>query len=108
GTEPNLSFYARTLAGLGDLYPWPWAVLIALGAACALRSKRRDERAVVMLGALFLGLLCGVYVTFFWQASRFLVPALPLLVALAGLPFASRRARALRPDSWPLVLAWFA
>jgi len=38
GTEPNLSFYARTLAGLGDLYPWPWAVLIALGTACALRS----------------------------------------------------------------------
>ena len=105
GTEPNLSFYGRTLAGLGDLYPWPWAVLIALGAVCALRSKRRDERAVVMLGALFLALLCGVYVTFFWQASRFLIPALPLLVALAGLPFASHRARTTRMAAASLVLA---
>src|SRR5262249_14369232 len=37
GTESNLVFYGRQLAGLGSLWSWPVAVLIATGLVLALR-----------------------------------------------------------------------
>jgi hypothetical protein len=42
---------------------------------------------VLALG--FLALLGGLHVMFFWQGTRFLVPVLPPLLALAAVPFGS-------------------
>jgi hypothetical protein len=105
GTIGNLPFYARELAGSGELYPWPWTLLVGLGGGCAARSARPAERAIVVLAASFLLLLVGTYALFFWQDVRFFLPALPLLVALGGLPLAPHRARATRLVGAGLLVA---
>jgi len=85
GTESNLIFLARQLAGLGALYPWPGAVLAAGGLVLAWAARGRPRHfATIATGTVAATLL--LYLPFFWQWDRFLVPILPLLLALAALP----------------------
>jgi hypothetical protein len=105
GTIGNLPFYLRLLAGSGELYPWPWTLLAVLGGGCAIRSRRREERAILVLAGTFVVPLFGTYVLFFWQDARFLLPALPPLFALAALPLASHRGHATRLIGGGLLLA---
>ena len=44
GTDPNLVFYARQLAGGGALYPWPIAILAAAGCVLGVRRPRSGPR----------------------------------------------------------------
>jgi hypothetical protein len=86
GTDPNVVHYARALAGLGDLYPWPIAALVALG----LIEGARRPGSVRMLCALTVAFAVPLVVLqtfFFWQDTRFLLPAVPLLCAVAAVPF---------------------
>jgi len=97
GTEPNLPYYLRTLAGLGwgTLYAWPIGVLVALGAWAGLRSEGPAARSLVVLAVCFVFATLALHVPFFWQWDRFLLPLLPLLAAVAALGVvspASRRA----------------
>ncbi|MFM7736323.1 MAG: glycosyltransferase family 39 protein [Alphaproteobacteria bacterium] len=100
GTEPNLPYYLRTLAGLGwgTLYAWPIGVLVALGAAAGLRSGAPEARALVLFAASFVAATLVLFVPFFWQWDRFLLPLLPLLAAVAALgvvsPSSGRASRA--------------
>jgi 4-amino-4-deoxy-L-arabinose transferase-like glycosyltransferase len=86
GSESNLVVYERLLLGRGDLYPWPAALLAVLGLAEALRGRANRTRLVPVVACLVLALL-GVYLPFFWQDPRFLLPALPAVAALAAVPF---------------------
>ena len=87
GTIPNLVHYGRALAGGGDLYGPLVAALVALGGITAARSGG-DRGRVLALGLGFLTALLGVYGPFFWQDTRFLLPALPLLGAVAAVAVA--------------------
>lgn len=92
GTDGNAVYYLRALGGDGTLYPWPVGVLVALGTIEALRAGGAERRfCVLALG--FLLLLTGFHLVFFWQASRFLLPALPPVFVLAAVPFSARAPR---------------
>jgi hypothetical protein len=91
GTVPNLAFYATSLGGFGELYPWPWTVAIVVGAACAFRSRERLECAIAVAAVGFLVLLLATYLPYFWQDARFFVPALPPLLVLAALTLSRQR-----------------
>lgn len=107
GTEPNLAYYLRTLAGLGwgTLYAWPIGVLVALGATAGLRSGRPTARALVTLAACFVVATLALHAPFFWQWDRFLLPLLPLLAAVAALAVVSPDShRASRPGVALLAL----
>ena len=95
GTEPNLIHYARALAGLGDLYPWPVAILLLVGAVEAAR-RPGPTRALLLLVLGFGVPLVVLQTLFFWQDTRFLLPLLPLAFALAGVPMARHEPIAVR------------
>jgi len=102
GTEGNLFFYMRLLAGGGSLYPWPVALLTALGLVLGFRRPGPAR----LLAALTVGtvlVLLAVYLPFFWQWDRFLLPALPLVVSLAAVPVGSESPPWLRYSSTVLV-----
>jgi 4-amino-4-deoxy-L-arabinose transferase-like glycosyltransferase len=85
GTAANLTFYAHQLAGLGRLYAWPVAALAAISLVVGLRRGGPTR----MLAGLTAGtslVLLATYLPFFWQSDRFLLPALPLVSALAAVP----------------------
>ena len=107
GTEPNLPYYLRTLAGLGwgTLYAWPIGILVALGAAAGLRSGRPAARSLATLAACFVVATLALHAPFFWQWDRFLLPLLPLLAAVAALAVVSPTSRrASRPGVALLAL----
>jgi 4-amino-4-deoxy-L-arabinose transferase-like glycosyltransferase len=85
GTDPNLVFYARQLAGGGALYSWPIAILAAAGCVLGVR-RPGPARALVVLAAGTALVLLAVYLPFFWQWDRFLLPLVPLVLALAAIP----------------------
>jgi len=85
GSEPNLVFYLRQLAGLGSLYPWPLALLAVVGLVFGVRRAGPTRTLAVIAGG-YVVLVLAVYAPFFWQWDRFLVPALPLVCALAAVP----------------------
>ncbi len=111
GTVGNLGYYLRQLAGLGALYPWPVALLALTGLGLALRRPGASR----LLARLTLGttvLLLAVHTPFFWQADRFLLPAVPLVVTLAALPAGTLAPPALRSVAavvvaGVLVVPWF-
>jgi 4-amino-4-deoxy-L-arabinose transferase-like glycosyltransferase len=105
GKIPNLRFYGGMLAGSGELYPWPWTLLIMLGGLCAIRSVRPAERAIGIFAGSFLVVLAGVFSLFSWQDSRYLLPALPALFGVGTLPLAAHRGRASRLIAAGLVIA---
>ena len=85
GTESNLFFLGRQILGLGSLYPWPEAALAAAGLALGWAGRGRPRHlAVVAAGTVAATLL--LYLPFFWQWDRFLLPVLPLVLAVAALP----------------------
>ncbi|MFM7140529.1 MAG: glycosyltransferase family 39 protein, partial [Alphaproteobacteria bacterium] len=85
GELANPAFYARLLAGDGDLYPWPIALLVVLGLVAGLGTRGDGApRRLAAFALLFTSALLALHVPFFWQWDRFLLPALPLLAALAG------------------------
>lgn len=90
GTQPNCIRYRQALAGDGTLYPWPVVPLVVLGVYEAVREGGAP-RLLCLLALSSLGLLTMLHLTFFWQGTRFLLPALPPLMALAAAPL-SRRA----------------
>jgi 4-amino-4-deoxy-L-arabinose transferase-like glycosyltransferase len=85
GSEPNLVFYARALAGLETLYPWPIGVLALLGAGLALR-RPGSARTIAVLALGFAASLFLVQAFFLWQWDRFFLPVVPLLLVLAAIP----------------------
>jgi hypothetical protein len=105
GTMPNGGVYAGALIGSGGLYPAAWAALIALGAACAIRSGERAQRAVALIAVGTVGLLAVTYTPFFWQDQRFFLPALPALFVLASLSFGASRPPVVRGIGLALFLA---
>jgi 4-amino-4-deoxy-L-arabinose transferase-like glycosyltransferase len=101
GTDPNIVHYAQALAGLGDLYPWPVAVLVALGLVEGLR-RPGPTRTLCGLTLGFVVPLVIFQTLFFWQDTRFLLPALPLLCAVAAMPFASGEPASVRVSALAL------
>lgn len=95
GATGNLGYYARQLVGLGTLYPWPVALLAAAGLALALR-RPGPPRLLGWTTLATTALLLAVYVPFFWQADRFLLPVVPLVATLAALPVGAPAPRTLR------------
>lgn len=83
GELANPAFYAKVLAGGGDLHPWPVALLAAAGFLAAVRGPAA-LRSLAFFSAILLVSLLALHVPFFWQWDRFLLPALPFLAALAG------------------------
>ncbi len=104
GTAPNLLVYGRALAGAGELWPWPVALLVAGGALDALR-RPGPPRTLAVLGLGTLAALVALHLAFMWQATRFLVPALPLALTLGGLPLRAEAPRAVRAAAAALALA---
>lgn len=99
GDEPNLLFYLKELLGLGRLYIVPTALLIVLGTVEAVRRPGPHRVLAVLAGGYLAALLC-LYVPFYWQWDRFLLPATPLLMALAAVPLGAATA-----TSWRLAAA---
>jgi 4-amino-4-deoxy-L-arabinose transferase-like glycosyltransferase len=85
GSDANLVFYGRQLAGLGTLYPWPVAVLAGFGFGLAVR-RSGPARTLALLAGGYVPTVLLLYVPFYWQWDRFLLPALPLLCVLAAVP----------------------
>jgi hypothetical protein len=102
GTDPNLPFYLRALAGAADLYPRPVAILIGLGLALGACRNGPARRIAGIAGGLAI-LVLGMQSIFFWQGTRFLLLALPPLLATAALPVAGPRV--LRAVALGLLLA---
>ena len=84
GREGNLFFYLRELAGGGTLYGRAIAIAVASGLAVSLVGTRSTRLLAGLAGGTAL-LVCASYVPFFWQWDRFLLAALPLLIALAAM-----------------------
>ncbi len=102
GSASNLVFYVTQLAGLGSLYPWPVAVLAAAGLAVGLgRAGPARRLAGLTIGTAVV--LLAAYLPFFWQWDRFLLPLLPLVVALAAVPVGRDAPGALRLAGGALV-----
>jgi 4-amino-4-deoxy-L-arabinose transferase-like glycosyltransferase len=87
GTEPNLSFYLRTLAGFGTFYTWPIAALVLIGCGYGW-WRGGPSRLLVAMTLTLLVPLAALQTVFFWQDTRFLLAALPLLLVVAALPLA--------------------
>jgi hypothetical protein len=87
GMEPNALFYGAALAGARTSYGPGVALLVAAGLVLGLRRGGR-ARTLALFAATFVAALWAFHAFFFWQAERFLVPALPLVAAVAALPLA--------------------
>lgn len=85
GREPNVFFYLRQLAGFGTLYPWPVTLLVGAGVVSAVRRPGPVRTLALVAGGYVVAAL-ALYVPFYWQWDRFLVPVLPLVCALAAVP----------------------
>src|SRR5262249_58588402 len=73
GTIGNAPFYLASLAGLGQLHPWPVVLLAAFGFGLLLRDASGLRLAALSAGVV--GELLTLHLPFFWQAERFLLPA---------------------------------
>jgi 4-amino-4-deoxy-L-arabinose transferase-like glycosyltransferase len=102
GSESNLVFYGRLLAGAGSLYGWPVALLAAAGTVTGLR-RPGAARALAALTLATGLMLLAVYLPFFWQWDRFFLLLLPLVAALAAVPAGTDRPRWLRVAAGVLV-----
>jgi 4-amino-4-deoxy-L-arabinose transferase-like glycosyltransferase len=104
GSRPNVLFYGGMLGGDGGAYTRPIAVL--LGVAVLVGLRRRDlARALTILAVGYTAALVGLYGTFYWQAERFLVPALPLLAGLAAIVVGREAPGVLRLGAAALLIA---
>jgi 4-amino-4-deoxy-L-arabinose transferase-like glycosyltransferase len=95
GGESNLVAYARLLVGQGSLYPWPIAALALAGCGIGL-ARPGPARWLTATTVGVVAALLGGYLPFFWQWDRFLLPALPLLLALAVMPLGRSAPRPVR------------
>jgi len=80
----NLSYYLTMILGDGRAYPWPIAVLLGLSVVEGLR-RGGAARSLTILGLGYVGALVAAHGAFYWQADRFLVPAMPLLASLGAI-----------------------
>jgi 4-amino-4-deoxy-L-arabinose transferase-like glycosyltransferase len=104
GEVSNGIHYGLALAGLGDLYSWPIAVLVLVGFVEAVRAGgRRGELAWLALA--FTLPTVAAQVVFFWQDTRFLLPIVPVLLCVAALPFAPEVRVAVRASALALAIA---
>ncbi len=104
GGSSNLGYYAEALTGFGDLYAWPVSLCIVLGG-WALWRRRSQGRPFVVFVAAFVAATGAIYVPFFWQNVRFLLPALPLLLVLAAQSVGESVPRAARTVAWACIVA---
>jgi hypothetical protein len=102
GSMANATFYLRAVAGLGELYPWPIAVLGIVGAVQGLR-RPGAARALALLTLGLIASLVAFQSAFFWQGARFLLPMLPLCAVLAALPFGASSRPFVRAAALPLL-----
>jgi 4-amino-4-deoxy-L-arabinose transferase-like glycosyltransferase len=102
GTGANVSFYGAQILGLGTLYPWPAAVLLALGTVLG-GARGGGARALVVLAWVVTGFVLLVHAGFMWQWDRFLLPMLPLACAVMALPVAHSTPLPVRVASGALV-----
>jgi 4-amino-4-deoxy-L-arabinose transferase-like glycosyltransferase len=103
GTEANLPFYVRQLSGWGSLYPWTVAVLAIVGTGLGF-GLAGPARLLVTIVLATLGGLLAIHLPFFWQWDRFLLPVLPLVLAVAALPVGGLGPRAVRVAGVVLVV----
>jgi hypothetical protein len=103
GTEPNALFYGAALSGAETSYAPGVALLAAAGLVIGFR-RGGDTRTLALFAAVFTAALWALYACFFWQAERFLVPALPLLATVAALPLAAPSPILLRAGALLLLL----
>jgi hypothetical protein len=104
GSEANLPFYLGLLAGAGTLYARPVALLAGAGIGVGIRRGGPAHRLVVLAVGFSAGLL-ALHAAFFWQWDRFLLPALPLVLAVAALPLGDGAPAWLRVGALALVVA---
>lgn len=86
--EPNYRFYARELIGRGTYFPAFVLVLALVGALTFLVRFRRysvAKRMTLTFVALGWCLYMGTYALYFWQADRFLIPAVPMISIFVGI-----------------------
>jgi hypothetical protein len=100
----NLSYYLTMILGDGRAYPWPIALLLGLSAVEGLR-RGGVARSLTILGLGYAGALVAAHGAFYWQADRFLVPALPLLASFAALAVGHAAPRAARGLALALLCA---
>lgn len=103
GTAGNLPFYLRLLAGGGTLYARPVALLALAGIFVGLR-RGGPARRLVVVAVGFTAALLAVHAAFFWQWDRFLLPALPLVLAVAALPLGDGPPAWMRAGALALVV----
>ncbi len=104
GGQSNLRFYLRELAGLRELYPWPVPILVIGGAILGWR-RGGLARALVIVALGMTAVLLALYLPFFWQWNRFLLPAVPLVLAVGALTVAPAAPRLVRFGATLLALA---
>lgn len=103
GREPNLMVYGRSLLGMGgDVYSWPLAALIGVGLVWGIVAQGR-QRALALSVLTLVGPLLATQLSFFWQGTRFLLPALPALLCVAALPLGVSAPRGLRVTAIALM-----
>jgi 4-amino-4-deoxy-L-arabinose transferase-like glycosyltransferase len=95
GTDANVLFYLQALLGKGELYGWPVAALVGAGTFLGMR-RAGAPRALAILAVSYVGALYAFQSLFFWQSERFLLPAVPLLIAIAALPLSALAGRVMR------------
>jgi hypothetical protein len=88
GTSANLPFYLESLMGRESLLEWPIAALVLLGTFAAWRGPKL-ARSLALLGLGYTFCLVAFYSLYLYQSERLIVPALPLLAAMAAMSFAS-------------------
>lgn len=80
---PNALFYGGLLAGWGrSCYAPPTAAFVVIGAIAALRGVKGQAVALFALGTTAVTFL--FYALYFFAERRFLAPAIPPLMLLAG------------------------
>lgn len=87
---PNYQFYTTALVGRGTYFPSFILVLALIGVLTFLVRFRRysiEKRMTLAFVALGWCFYVGTYALYFWQADRFLIPAVPMVGIFVGVCF---------------------
>lgn len=78
----NIGYYVHLFPAL---VPSRWCLVpLGVGLVVLLRNRRPAARALALFVVLFTLLTVGLYLLYFFQAIRFLMPLIPLMACLIG------------------------